>query len=166
MKYLIQSLAIAGLLTTAGCTTLFGPAPAAGDTTAQVAAKRGQPSAIYKDGADELLSYAPGYWGQYSFMARIGADGRVKSYEQVWTTQKFSQIKPNVSTREDVLRIVGAPTLMTRYARVPYAAWNYGYKEGGVWDSMMTVYIDSSGLVRGLENGPDFRYDHGNKDGI
>jgi hypothetical protein len=151
----------AGVLALSGCSTLFGPPPAVGDTEAQVETKRGQPSAIYQDGADKLLSYAPGYWGQYSYMARLGPDGHLKSYEQVWTDAKFAMLKPNISTRADVLRIVGAPTEVTRYARVPYMAWNYGYKEANAWNLMMTVYIDDKGLVRGLENGPDDRYDHG-----
>jgi hypothetical protein len=165
MKQLHKNVIFAGMLALSGCATLFGPAPAVGDSEAQVESKRGQPSAIYHDGADTLLSYAPGYWGQYSFMARFGPDGRLKSYEQVWTDEKFAMLKPNVSTKEDVLRTVGAPSLVTRYSRVPYIAWNYGFKEANAWDSMMTIYLDDKGVVRGLENGQDYRYDHGAKDG-
>jgi hypothetical protein len=159
MKYLAKNLIFSGVLGLSGCATIFGPAPAPGDTVAQVEAKRGQPSAIYQDGNDKLLAYSPGYWGQYSYMARIGPDGRLKSYEQVWTNAKFASIKPNVSTQDDVLRIVGQPTAIEHYARSPFIAWNYGYKEAGVWNSMMTVYIDNNGIVRGLENGPDLRYE-------
>jgi hypothetical protein len=158
MKYHAKNLIFAGVLGLSGC-AMFGPSPAPGDTIAQVEAKRGQPSAIYQDGNDRLLSYSPGYWGQYAYMARIGPDGRLKSYEQVWTNEKFALIKPNISTKDDVLRIVGAPTRIGGYARSPYIAWNYGYKEANVWNSMMTIYIDNNGVVRGLENGPDYRYD-------
>ena len=74
-----------------------------------------------------------------------------------------AEIKPNVSTSDDVLRIVGAPSMVQRYGRSPNVGWNYGYREAGAWNSMMTVYIDPQGIVRGLENGPDPRYD---KDGL
>lgn len=161
MKYLSKNLMFAGVLGLSGCATMFGPAPTPGDTVAQVEAKRGQPSAIYQDGSDKVLAYSPGYWGQYAYMARIGPDGHLKSYEQVWTNEKFADIKPNVSTKDDVLRTVGQPSAVGKYARSPYIAWNYGYKEAGVWNSMMTIYLDDNGVVRGLQNGPDHRYEPG-----
>jgi hypothetical protein len=163
MKFSARNLIFAAALGLSGCASILGPAPQVGDTEAQTIAKRGPPSAVYKDGGDRLLSYAPGYYGQNSYMARIGPDGKLKSYEQVWTNNRFAMIKPNVSTSADVLRIVGAPSMVASYARSPYIAWNYGYKEAGAWNSMMSIYIDDTGLVRGLENGPDQRYE---KDGV
>jgi hypothetical protein len=161
MKQISAFLILVGSFVLSGCANMFGPPPAVGDTEAQAIAKRGQPSAVYRDGSDRLLSYAPGYWGQHSYMARIGPDGRLKSYEEVWTYNKFALIKPDVSTSEDVLRIIGAPSYTSRYARVPYAGWNYGYRESGAWNSLMTIYVDNSGLVRGMENGTDPRYETG-----
>jgi hypothetical protein len=161
MKQISALLILVGSLVLSGCANMFGPPPAVGDTEAQAIAKRGQPSAVYRDGNDKLLSYAPGYWGQLSYMARIGPDGRLKSFDQVWTFNEFALIKPEVSTRDDVLRIVGAPSFTSTYARVPYTGWNYGYKESGAWNSLMTIYIDNKGLVRGMENGVDSRYETG-----
>jgi hypothetical protein len=161
MKQISALLILVGSLVLSGCAHMFGPPPTVGDTEAQAIAKRGQPSAVYRDGNDKLLSYAPGYWGQLSYMARIGPDGRLKSFDQVWTFNEFALIKPQVSTRDDVLRIVGAPSWTSTYARVPYTGWNYGYKESGAWNSLMTIYIDNKGLVRGMENGVDSRYETG-----
>jgi hypothetical protein len=154
-----RNLILAGVLGLSGCASLFEPPVHVGDTETQTIARLGPPTAVYPDGNSKLLSYRPGYFSQYSYMARIGPDGRLVSYEQVWTMEKFAMIKPNVSTREDVLRTVGAPTEIVGYARSPYAAWNYGFREAGVWNSMMTIYLDSNGIVRKLENGPDLRYD-------
>ncbi|HEY4317547.1 MAG TPA: hypothetical protein VGN04_08090 [Herbaspirillum sp.] len=159
MNISAKNLVFTAVLGLSGCASMFGPAPAVGDTEAETVAKRGPPSAVYQDGQDRLLSYAPGYNGQYSYMARVGPDDRLKSYEQVWTTNKFAEIKPNVSNSDDVLRIVGAPSMVQHYARTPNVGWNYGYREAGAWNSMMTVYIDPNGIVRGLENGPDPRYE-------
>jgi hypothetical protein len=165
MKHVIKIFFYACILSLSGC-ALFGPPPVAGDTEAQTIAKLGQPKSVYADGNDKLLAYEPGYFGQYSYMARIGPDGKLKSYDQVWTMERFGLLKPDVSTQNDVLRTVGAPTEVVKYARSPYIAWNYGFKEAGVWNSMMSVYIDGKGIVRKLENGPDMRYDRSDHPGM
>ncbi|MFL9922663.1 hypothetical protein PQR62_00205 [Herbaspirillum lusitanum] len=142
-----------------GCASMFAPPPAAGDSEAQVLARLGPPTNVYPDGNTRLFEYAPGAFGQYSYMARIGPDQRLISYEQVWTLQRFQAIKVNQDTKADVLKQVGRPTEVTRYARIPFEAWNYGFKESGVWNSEMTVYFDDQGVVRKVENGPDPRFD-------
>lgn len=155
----LAPLLAAAALSLSGCASLFAPPPAAGDSEEQVVTRLGSPTAVYPDGNTRLLEYAPGPFGQYAYMARIGPDGRLISYEQVWTVQKFQSIKVDQATKNDVLRIVGQPTEVMRYARIPYEAWNYGFKESGVWNSQMTVYFDDNGIVRKVENGPDPRYD-------
>ncbi len=143
----------------AGCSTLFAPPVAPGEPESQVIASLGQPTDTYAVGNDRLLEYNGGAFGQYTYMARIGPDSRLISYEQVWTLENFNKIKVNEATKADVLRLIGHPTEVTRYARIPYDAWNYGFKESGVWNSMMTVYFDDQGIVRKLENGPDPRFE-------
>lgn len=123
MKISIKTVVFAGALDLSGCISMLGPAPTVGDTEAQKVAKRGPPSAVYQDSKDRLLSYAHGYNGQYSYMARIVPDDRLKSYEQVWTKEKFAEIKPNVSTSHDILRIVGAPSMVQYYALSPNVGW-------------------------------------------
>ena len=159
MKRLIPSLlsTVFSALILGGCA--FAPAVAPGEPESQVLARLGRPTAVYPEGNGKLLEYASGPFGQYTYMAHIGPDGNLISYEQVLTLQKFQSIKVNQDTKEDVLRIIGHPTEVMRYARIPFDAWNYGYKESGVWNSMMTVYFDDQGIVRKVENGPDPRYD-------
>lgn len=159
MKRLILPLLAAAAFSLTGCASLFAPAVNPGDTEGQVIARLGKPTAIYPDGNSHLLEYAAGPFGQYSYMARIGPDGKLISYAQVWTLQNFQSIKVDQATKADVLRLVGRPTEVMRYARIPYEAWNYGFKESGVWNSQMTVYFDDQGVVRKVENGPDPRFD-------
>jgi hypothetical protein len=159
MKRRLPPLTAALLLSLTGCASLFAPPVQPGDTEPQVLARLGQPVRMYPDGNSHLLQYGAGAFSQYSYMARIGADGRLVSYEQVWTLQNFQAIKVDQDNKNDVLRRVGQPTEVTRYARIPYEAWNYGFKESGVWNSQMTVYFDDQGIVRRVENGPDPRYD-------
>jgi len=143
----------------AGCASLWAPPVTPGQSEEQVLARLGAPTNVYQDGNTRLFEYGAGAFGQYQYMARIGPDQRLMSYQQVWTVENFHAIRPNQDTKQDVLKRVGRPTEITRYARIPFEAWNYGFKESGVWNSQMTVYFTDQGIVQKVENGPDPRYD-------
>jgi len=142
-----------------GCASLLQPPVQPGESEEQVLNRLGQPSNVYQDGNTRLFEYAAGAFGQYQYMARIGPDRRLVSYQQVWTIENFHAIRVKQDTKEDVLHRVGRPTEITHYARVPFEAWNYGFKESGVWNSQMTVYFNDAGTVEKVENGPDPRFD-------
>ena len=142
-----------------GCASLFQPPVQPGESEEQVLSRLGQPSNVYQDGNTRLFEYAAGAFGQYQYMARIGPDHRLVSYQQVWTIENFHAIRVKQDTKQDVLHRVGRPTEITHYARVPFEAWNYGFKESGVWNSQMTVYFNDAGTVEKVENGPDPRFD-------
>lgn len=143
----------------AGCASLLQPPVTPGQSEEQVLSRLGAPSNTYQDGNTRLFEYAAGAFGQYQYMARIGPDHRLLSYQQVWTLENFRAIRVKQDTKQDVLVRVGRPTEVTRYARIPFEAWNYGFKESGVWNSEMTVYFDDAGVVQKVENGPDPRFD-------
>jgi hypothetical protein len=142
----------------AGCAA-FGPPLQPGEPEQSVLTALGQPTHRYQDGSDHLLEYTTGPWGQQTYMAKIGPSGKLISYEQVLTTQKFATIKTGMATKEDVLRTVGAPSETAYFSLSGLEAWSYSYKESGVWDSMMHIYFDKGGIVRRLENGPDPKRD-------
>ncbi|WP_044528675.1 hypothetical protein [Herbaspirillum sp. B65] len=143
----------------AGCASLLQPPVQPGEPEDQVVARLGPPTNVYPDGNVRVFEYAAGAFGQYQYLARIGPDHRLISYAQVWTIENFRAIRPKQDTKLDVLRRVGRPTEVTRYARIPFEAWNYGYKESGVWNSQMTIYFNDQGIVEKVENGPDPRFD-------
>jgi hypothetical protein len=147
----------ASALLLAACAGLGGPALAPGAPEAEVLTRLGQPTHVYQDGDARVLEYMHGPMGQTTDMARIGPDGRLQSLTQVLTMESFARIVPGVTRQEQVLRIVGAPSEVRFYRHPGMRAWNYPYKESNVWDSMMTIYIDDTGLVRRMENGPDPR---------
>ncbi|MGH8808406.1 MAG: hypothetical protein ACREX0_11060, partial [Noviherbaspirillum sp.] len=93
-----------------GCAAIMPSPVNVGDTETEVIAKRGQPTHQYQDGKDRLLEYALGPWGQKTYMARLAPDGKVISFEQVLTTQKFASIKVDVANKTDVLHTIGAPS--------------------------------------------------------
>ena len=139
-----------------GCAA-FGPPPQAGDPEQEGIARLGQPTHRYSDGQTRLLEYMHGPWGQTTYMARIGPDGRLISYEQVLTPQKFGQIQVDRATKDDVLRIIGAPSDTAYLSLSQREVWSYPYLEQGLWDSMMHVHFDNAGIVRMMQNGPDPR---------
>lgn len=147
-------LAILTLLL-AACAQFGRPPPQPGDSREAVLIRLGQPTNVYADGDDTLLEYAYGPFGQYTWMARLGPDGRLRSYEQVLTSAKFATVKPGKDTKETILRTLGRPTQVTHYASVDGDVWLYRYKEQDVWNSMMSVEFNRQGVVQAMVNGPD-----------
>ena len=159
MKTAIRSLAAAIALTLTACASMFPQPIGIGEPESAVIAKRGQPTHRYQDGKDHLLEYATGPWGQKTFMARIGPDRKVISFEQVLTTSKFATIKVGEATKDDVLRTIGAPSETSYLSRMDLEVWSYPYKEHDVWNSLMHVHFDRNGVVQKMLNGPDPRFD-------
>ena len=115
-----------------GCASMQRPEP--GISEAELIAMRGEPSHTIQDGDIRILEWAAANSNQYTYMATFGPDGRMKNYEQVLTVEKFSTLKPGVSTKEDVIRTVGHPNRFeSEYLpRVNSEVWTYRYKESGV----------------------------------
>jgi hypothetical protein len=143
------------LASLAGCAAMFPPDVAVGEPESSLIAKRGQPTHRYRVGNDQILEYATGPWGQKTWMAHVGPDGRVSSFEQVLTTQKFGAIKVGESTKTDVLHTIGTPSDTSYLSLTDLEVWTYPYKESDVWNSLMHVHFDRSGVVRKMMNGPD-----------
>lgn len=159
MKFLARMLPIVITIILTGCAALMPPPVHLGDTEASLIAKRGQPNHLYQDGKDHLLEYDQGPWGQQTYMARVGPDGKVISFEQVLTSQKFATIRIGESTKQDVLRTVGTPVETSYLPLSALEVWSYPYKESGVWNSIMHVHFDKAGIVRKMLNTPDPRYE-------
>lgn len=159
MKRLPYSLLVAASIMLGAC-AIPGTVPInAGDSEQTVLASLGVPTHRYQDGENQLLEYARGPWGQQTYMARIGADGKLISYEQVLTTQKFATLQINVANKNDVLRTIGAPSDTSFLSLPQLEVWSYPYKENGAWNSVMHVHFDRSGILRKMQNGPDLRFD-------
>ena len=139
----------------AACAGWTQPPVAPGQSLAEVRQRLGQPTNTYQDGADTLLEYAHGPWGRTTWMARFGPDGRLRSYEQVLTAQKFATVKLHRDTKATILHTFGRPMMVTHYYSVDGDVWLYRYKEQDVWNSTMAVEFDRQGVVQAMVNGPD-----------
>jgi hypothetical protein len=142
-----------------GCASMraYTEPPQPGESETQVIERLGEPTHRYGEGNNHLLEYMTGPWGQATFMARIGSDGRLVSYEQVLNTEHFAKIVPDKATKDDVLRTIGAPSDTSYFPRQQREVWSYPYREANTWDSVMHVFFDDQGIVRSLQNGPDRR---------
>ena len=156
----LHKIIIAGLaMLLAGCTAMTRTAPMVGDTVADTQVKFGPPTAVYPAGAGQVLEYATGPMGQYTWMATVGPDGRLTAFEQVLTGEKFAMLKIGKARKEDVLRTIGRPAERSFLALPQLEVWSYRYKEAGVWNSMMHVHFDRSGVLSMMQNGPDPMYE-------
>lgn len=158
MPVVFRSILLVMVALLCGCATLFPAEVRIGDNEAEIIQKRGQPTHRYKDGNAELLEYATGPWGQRTYMARL-ENGRATSFEQVLTVEKFATIRVGEANKDTVLRTIGAPGDTSYLSLRDLEVWSYAYKENEVWDSMMHVHFDRSGIVRQMLNGPDPRRD-------
>ena len=159
MKVAIRLLFAAAAMTLTSCAAMFPQPVGIGESEASVISKRGQPTHRYQDGKDLLLEYATGPWGQKTYMARINPEGKVVSFEQALTVEKFASIKPGVATKDHVLRTLGAPSETSYLNLTDLEVWSYPYKEHDVWNSLMHVHFDRNGVVQKMLNGPDLRFD-------
>jgi hypothetical protein len=141
-------LIIAALLSACASTPPLFP----GDAESVVLSKLGTPAARYQVGAEQWLEY-PGF--QQTWFARLGADGKLSSWEQVLTQAKFATITLDKANKEQVLRTLGHPVETSYLSLSRLEVWSYQHKESGIWNSMMHVHFDSQGIVRKMENGPD-----------
>ena len=157
MHKMIKMATLCAAIVLAGCVGPFmREVPNPGEPVAAVTAKLGQPTGSYPaPEGGQMLEYATGPMGQFTWMAHIGPDARLLSYEQVLTGEKFATIKIDKATKADVLRTIGRPAERSGVAMHNYEVWSYRYKEAGVWNSLMHVHFDQAGIVRLMQNGPD-----------
>jgi hypothetical protein len=149
----VATLALAGLL--AACAGILRTPPSPGDPKPVVLQKFGQPTGVYQTAQGEVLEYATGPFGQFTWMARLGPDGRLQRFEQVLTGEHFARLKIDVATKEDVLHALGRPA-ETSFLDLPQLeVWSYRYQESGVWNSMMHVHFNRAGVLKMMQNGPD-----------
>ncbi len=159
MKYFFLAIPAVFLIGLGACVGIGTTAVSIGETESALMAKLGQPTHRYEEGNSHLLEYARGPWGQQTYMARIDSNGRLVSFEQVLTSQKFAIIKPGQATKTDVLHTIGTPSETSFLSLPQLEVWSYPYKESGVWDSVMHVHFDKQGIVRQMMSSPDLSRD-------
>jgi hypothetical protein len=140
------------LLVAAGCASFDGYGLKPGQaTSADVERVMGTPAQTRKAGGGETLLYYPRQpFGDATFVARIGQDGRLIDIEQRLTDANVAKIVPNVTTAEQVRDLLGPPWETSHYAVNNRTVWTWYMHEFG--DSSLPMELDvqmsPDGVVR------------------
>ena len=121
----MKSLALALLL--AGCAGYSGSGLVPGrSTAAEVEAVMG-PAAATRPGPDgETVLWFPRMpYGDGTYAARVGADGRLVAIEQRLTEENIARIERGRTTADQVLDLVGPPYRVDQFARMEREIWTY-----------------------------------------
>ena len=121
---------LAGCLFFAGCANLTSIAP--GTSAAAVEANRGKPFRVWPEtGGGASWDYPMGPSGRYTYMVRVGADGRVTGVDQVLGWDTFRRITPGMPA-EEVEHMLGRPFSKVTYPRTEQTVWAWRFVET-VW---------------------------------
>lgn len=153
--------ALFALALAAGCTPL-ADLPA-GTPLAEVEAQFGRPnySCPLPDGGRRVIwSQQP--MGQYAWATDVTPDGRTQGIEPVLTDASFERLRQGTWTAERVLCAFGPPAEVSEVG-LPSSrqqVWAYRYRQSGVWNSLMYVYMGRDGeRVTRFHPGPDPMFD-------
>ncbi len=121
----MKSLALALLL--AGCASYSGRGLEPGQSSAaEVEAVMG-PAAATRLGPDgETVLWFPRMpYGDGTYAARVGADGRLVAIDQRLTEENIARIERGRTTADQVLDLVGPPYRVDQFARMEREIWTY-----------------------------------------
>lgn len=116
-------------------------------TETDVCARMGPPTDIRVDrDGDRIWEYATGPEGFFTYMVRIGADGRVKEVNQILTEEQLAKVVPGKMTKADVRQLLGRPSDESTYSAG--LTWSWRFARVGVQPGYMVVSFNPDGTVR------------------
>ena len=96
--------------------------------------------------------------GQYAWGTNVDSSGKTDQVVPVLTDEHFQVLKNGTWTPDQVLCEFGPPA-ETSAVGLPSSrqvVWSYRYKQNGVWNSLMHVYMGRDGTqVTHFHPGPD-----------
>jgi hypothetical protein len=147
MKFILALCLAAGL---AGCASFDGRGLQAGSTVADVERVMGA-AAEKRQVANETWYYYPRQpFGRKTFVARVGADGRLIALEQRLTDENLAKIVPNTTRSEQVRDLLGPPYYAMHVPRMDRDIWSWHmrhYGDPGIPVSL-SVQMSPDGVVR------------------
>lgn len=144
------STALLGALLVSACAGVNGSKLAPGvSTRSEVIASMGQPAMVWKNAdGSEQLAYPRGPAGTQTYMADVGADGKLQRIVGVLNEPYFQLVEPGM-TQAQVLRIVGpSGAFWTQsFPRTNTLAWTWLYCANGNFQNYFDVYFDATTLL-------------------
>jgi len=104
----------------------------------------------------QRLIYSSQPMGQFAWITDIGADGKVIGTTQALTSERFNMLDSGNWDTERLLFEFGPPAEITHVGlKGEQTVWGYRFREDGVWNSLMYVYVTDQGVVTRHHPGPD-----------
>ncbi len=151
-KSVLLPASIAATLLVAGCTAL-GPCglEPGRSSEADVLRSLGEPAMTFPtpDGGRQLV-FPQGPMGSQTFMARVGADGRLARLDQVLDEEHFRRIESGRTTTGELERLIGPPWRRIAFPNLRQVAWDYHFEDAWGYDSDLSVMVDERGVVAGV----------------
>ena len=138
-----RNLLILAAALASGCASYSGAGLVPGQSSVEdVRAVMGEPTLArpLPDGG-EVLWYSKLPNGRESYAARIAPDGTLVSLEQRLTAQNIAKLRPNESTGDDVLDLLGPPYRRFKFPLKDRESWDYP-----LWTTpeKQTLYVELS----------------------
>jgi hypothetical protein len=110
----------------------------------------GVPAERRQVGGETWLYYPRQPFGRKTFVARLGADGRLVGIEQRLTDEYVAQIVPNATRGEQVRDLFGPPYQSSRFARLDRNVWTWHMRRFGDpgIPVQLNVQMSPDGVVR------------------
>lgn len=141
----------------AACAGFSGSALRPGADGAEIRAAMGVPAAVWSEAdGGATWEYPRGPMGLETFMLRLDAQGRLREVRQVLEAETFARLRPGVTTREEVRRLLGTPTRQTVFDRRGETVWDYRYHDpASGFAHALHVVFDARGVVSGSGSSVD-----------
>ena len=119
-------------------------------SAADVERVMGAPAERRQVGGETWLYYPRQPFGRKTFVARLGADGRLLGLEQRLTDENVARIVPNTTRAEQVRDLFGPPWSAGHYARLDRNIWTWHMRRFGDpgIPVQLNVQMSPDGVVR------------------
>jgi len=143
-------LALGFFLLLAACASFEGRGLGTQSTAADVERVMGTPAERRQVGGETWLYYPRQPFGRKTFVARLGAEGRLIGVEQRLTDENVARIVLNTTRAEQVRELLGPPYNATQFARMDRNVWTWHmrrYGDPGI-PAQLNVQMSPDGVVR------------------
>jgi hypothetical protein len=148
------------LIFIAGCASFDGRGLVPGQSSeADVIAVMGEPAqTLQRPGGGKLLYFSRLPLGREIYKAAIGADGSLRSLEQILTPANIRGIELDKATKEQLRELLGPPYRVTRAPFKPHDVWEYQWRI--VEDRrILWIAFTDDGVVREVIEMHDYQSD-------
>lgn len=134
----------------------------AGTPISEIQARHGSPTieCTLPDGKTNMI-WSTQPMGQYAWSTQVAPDGSSSGVSQILTDAAFRQVEVGSWTTEQLQCTFGPPAEVDAVGlpSVRQTVWSYRYKQSGVWNSLMHIYVSPDGVVQRMHPGPDPLYE-------